>query len=195
MEKGKEQYQKLSDELRHCIWNFPFDFRQKFEDALAHDFPIDFQDENGWTLLLESVWDKDATKAGVTGILLDYGANPNLENKLKYRPLDVAIYRQCPLELVYRLIKVGANVNSQDCSGKTAFSYAAGQYIYSDCKQKHKYGFTAAQFLLEHRANPYLNNKWTEIRDSDTKVIREKRNKLIELCNTYLTTNELISLY
>lgn len=107
MEKCKEQYQKLSDELRHCIWNFPFNFRQKFEDALAHNFPIDFQDENGWTLLLESAWDKDATKVGVTGILLDYGADPNLENKLKYRPLDVAIYRQCPLELVYRLIKAG----------------------------------------------------------------------------------------
>lgn len=189
-------YQKLYNELLVCMCDPHCDFRLRLNDVLAEGFPINYRDNiDGDTLLMCSMYSTAAFNNGIPAILLDCGANPNLENKLKYRPLDIAIYRQCPLELVYRLIEVGANVNSQDCSGKTAFSYVAEQYIYNDCEQKHKYGFIAVRFLLEHGANPYLNSKWTEIRGDDTKAIREKRNKLIELCDTYLTANKLISLY
>jgi hypothetical protein len=85
---------------------------------------------------------------GVAQVLLDHGADVNLQDTYKQTPLSWASSRG--LEFVRLLLKHGANVNTQDCLiRKTPLHRAAG------CGN-----FEIVRLLLDHGADMHIRNEY-----------------------------------
>ena len=97
------------------------------------------------------------------------------EDYLVFAPLLYqVITSKAPTQLLQKLIDLGADVNAQSLPAKsTPFSTACTQYI-----DRHQYYFgwnfektrqtdlANLKLLLEHGADPYLCNKWMNVRYS-----------------------------
>lgn len=149
-------------ELKNCLFAAPQNFKVRLEYALAQGFPIDFQDNSGWTVLHWALFYENAVRAGIPEILLDHGADPDIADKKGERPLYQTIFYSHPLELAGRLIRAGADVNAQTKDGRTAFCLAAQWFIYGNNDGDRTFGMRAATRLLDYGADPYLNIKWTQ---------------------------------
>lgn len=124
-------------------------------------------------LLYQVITSKPAVRDGLPELLLDLGADPNaVEHGVPM--LCVCADRGAPTQLLQKLIDFGADVNAQSLPAKsTPFSTACTQYI-----DRHQYYFgwnfektrqtdlANLKLLLEHGADPYLCNKWMNVRYS-----------------------------
>ena len=90
------------------FWDF-FDFNggtweEKVNQLLDKGIPIDVQDDEGRTILHRAIEDDYSYLAE---LMLENGANPNIEDKNGDTPLDYAEYRGCH-EVIEKLITKGA---------------------------------------------------------------------------------------
>lgn len=169
----------------------PQRFSETFESALkaaiAAGYPIDYKDEESGDTLLNSSLDYDyAVDNGISDMLLDYGACPNIYDISGYYTLDWAIVRMRPLKLIEHLISAGADVNAVDFSGLTAFNSAALLYIYCPNSEDQEYALDVVKLLLSRSADPYLCNYWTFPKAYDTPQSNARRNEIKKLCAEYL---------
>lgn len=189
-EKRRNFYQELFNVLAAWMKYFPHKFERKLEKALAHGFPIDFQNGDnwmygdGWTLLKIACYDKNDT---AIDLLLSHGSDPNAVDRKGNSALDWVLFGTYSLELAEYFIKAGANVDAKNQHGRTAFNRAATRYIYNNNEKIRERMYTIMKFLLEHSANPCLCNWWTKLRKDDTEEHVIRRVTLYELCDSYLT--------
>lgn len=189
-EKRRNFYQELFNVLAAWMKYFPHKFERKLEKALAHGFPIDFQNGDnwmygdGWTLLKIACYDKNDT---AIDLLLSHGSDPNAIDRKGNSVLNLVLFETYSLELAEYFIQLGANVDAKNRQGQTAFNRAATRYIYNNNEKIRKCMYTIMKFLLEHSANPCLCNWWTKLRKDDTEEHVIRRVTLYELCDSYLT--------
>ncbi len=81
---------------------------------------------NGNTLLIDAV---RKGETAIAGMLLKYGADPNLSDSEDGRSplMHLVLSRPAQVELIPLLVKAGANLDAVDSEGKTVLAYAAQQ--------------------------------------------------------------------
>lgn len=164
-DKNNNTYHELLEYMRE----FPQLFEKRLELAIDDGYPIDFANAIGNTLLMDSLFSDVATEAGIPDILLRHNADPNIPNDYGAKALDEAVSCYRSISLINNLISAGAEINSVDEDGHTAFYWVAMGYISSDDLDKTAHILSVAILLLEHSADPYLCNHWIEdsVRDID----------------------------
>ena len=168
-EMSCDKNNKIYHELLGYMHEFPQLFEKRLELAIDDGYPIDYVSAIGNTLLIESIFSDVAAEAGIPDILLRHNANPNIPNDYDAKALDEAVSCYRSISLINNLISAGAEINSVDEDGHTAFYWVAMGYISSDDLDKTAHILSVAIFLLEHGADPYLCNHWIEdsVRDID----------------------------
>ena len=135
-------------ELSSCIIqrDYPIDvFRKKLESAISKGFQINYRDNDagviGYPLLIRAIWGPYPTGEEIVKVLIEHGADPNIaEYPNGEHALDEAIRVGSTIELIEFIIDSGADVNSQDKFGCTAFSEAALSYIYENPNETPRIG-------------------------------------------------------
>lgn len=188
-EKRRNFYQELFNVLAAWMKYFPHKFERKLEKALAHGFPIDFQNGDtwmygdGWTLLKIACYDKNDA---AIDLLLSHGSDLNAIDRKGNSALNLVLFETYSLELAEYFIQLGANVDAKNRQGQTAFNRAATRYIYNNNEKIRERMYTIMKFLLERGANPFLCNWWIKLRKDDIEEHVIRRVTLYELCDSYL---------
>ena len=173
-------YQAIYSEITNKLssYNDISIFENDLKSAIELGYSIDYQDEySNETLLLASINCENAVNIGISDMLLDYDANPNICDSDYHSPIDNAVYRLRPISLIEHLIVSGAKLNTIDAEGLTLFNNVAVIYIYSQEEKDRQYWLDVAKLLLKHGANPYLCTDWcltTKEAKYDGKVDRLK---------------------
>jgi len=95
------------------------------ERNLAHNIPIDWQNESGYTALHYAVLRKNVP---LVQLLLEAGANPNKLNRFGFTPFMYSFDDTKNIAIVQLLLDHGANVNQRvGRSGSTPFIYLIGR--------------------------------------------------------------------
>lgn len=104
---------------------------QELVDKVLETGNINYQDEDGWCLLHWFSLDFDENKyfryssKVIIELLLENGANPNLQADTGHTPLHKASYTPGKNEIVKKLLKYGANPYIKDKRGLLPIDYAA----------------------------------------------------------------------
>ena len=160
-EKQRNFYQELFNDLAVWMKYFPHKFEKKLDKALAHGFPIDFQNGDtwmcgdGWTLLKVSCYDKNIA---VIDLLLSHGSDPNAVDRKGNSALDWVLFGVYSLELAEYFIQAGANVDAKKCHGQTTFNRAATRYIYNNNGKIREHMHAIMKFLLDHELEQRLHS-------------------------------------
>ena len=184
-----EQFEILLRQMRRRMENPAFTveyFEKKLNYALRRGFPIDFKDGVGRTLLMHSITHIYAVNLGITKILLDYGADPNVPDLHGRRPIHTVVDYRRSVELLETLLEAGADINAKDDFGDTAFSMAADTYINYNNQDLQKYCLEMCEALLDNGADPYLCDDWMIQSKNDTDRERTLREELIQWVEDYL---------
>lgn len=184
-------------ELLYCMNSFPQTFEEHLKSALNEGYPIDYVSTISTTLLTQSIFSDVATDAGIPDILLRYNANPNIPNSYGMGALAEAVSCYRSISLINNIIDAGAEINSTDEDGRTAFYWVAVEYITNSDVSKAAHALTMAIFLLERGANPYLCNHWIEDSVRDVECFDNYSPEYVEMLTkvtTELGTSNNVSL-
>lgn len=143
------------------------EFRSRLKDALSKGMPIDFHRSDSLinpvyqdSLLFASIVSDKTIDEGIPELLLEYGANPNIEspylsevnNLERATVLNAAIDYVCPLKLIKQLLQNGAHIDetSFDAASWSFISPTEGYKWYIDEGQKEDYALSVIKLLLDN---------------------------------------------
>ena len=124
------------------------------EQLILRRICIDRQNHLGITALHLAVRENHAA---IVGMLLSFGANPNIQNRDGYTALHGATRGATNKIIVEMLLKSGANPNIQSTGGNTALQYISNPEIVemlinagANVNQANIYGMTPLHCILQH---------------------------------------------
>ena len=155
---------------------------------LAAGIDINKQDEDGETQLFQAV---SSNREARVGLLLKLNADPNIANNNGKTPLMEASYERCTF-LVKILLLYGANINSKDATGQTAYDWARGDKIERILEDAKK-ASSMTGIGLEPQVAEHLSTVGTflELKDENVDVAQLKE-KMTEMRKTLKSFQALL---
>jgi uncharacterized protein len=146
-----------SEDYSGCVVVAILGWRPGMSLATEQSSRLKIGDKTGCTPLK---WAVQCNRLKTASLLLDHGANVNLQDLNGYTPLidAVPVDHLASLAMVRLLLEHGANVNVQDEQGNSVLYFAVLEAIVSAAKTKETDN-DIIRLLLEHGADPNIADK------------------------------------